>query len=259
MIRYNDKNKFRMVFTTAHWVLEKKRYGEVYIEMKFNNFTKRQIVYWSFIFGSISLFLFIFIQLVDALDESELLSYEMLVISYVQGFLHPTLTEIIILFTFFGSVLWITIGTIVTVIILLLLKKVDLAILTAAVNLFGGLFNLLLKWIFQRERPDIQPLITEAGFSFPSGHSMGSFIFYGTVAYLIFLLASRKVYALLGCFIMGLMIIGIGLSRIYLGVHYPSDVLAGFSAGAVWLIAFALFLKLYHFRRNRRRMRPRSE
>ncbi|WP_257391431.1 phosphatase PAP2 family protein [Cytobacillus gottheilii] len=240
------------VFTIEHWVIEEKRNGEKYRRMIFNHIRKQKIFYWFAIIGCISLFLFTFIQLVDALDESELLAYEMIVINFVQSFLRPQLTEIIIAFTFLGSVPWITIGTIIAVVILLYKKKMDLAILMAAANLFGGLFNLLLKWIFKRERPDIQPLITEAGFSFPSGHSMGSFIFYGTIAYLIVLLAERKLFVIIGCFMMGLMILGIGLSRIYLGVHYPSDVLAGFSAGAVWLIVCALFLKLYKYRLKRR-------
>lgn len=215
-------------------------------------FTKKQWLYWTIIIGSVSFFLFLFIQLVDALDESELLSYELIVINFVQGFVTPQLTEIIIFFTFFGSVPWITTGTTLLTLSLLYKKKISLAVMIAAANLSGGLFNLTLKLIYQRERPDIQPLVTETSFSFPSGHSMGSFIFYGSVAYLIYLLAKRRFPVMIGCILAALMIIGIGLSRIYLGVHYPSDVLAGFSAGAVWIIVCALILKLYNFRKNRK-------
>ncbi len=99
----------------------------------------------------------------------------------------------------------------------------------------GGLLNLLLKSIFQRPRPEFaNPFVVESFWSFPSGHAMGSFIVYGMLAYLLLLSLKgpwRRV--VLGGAV--LLVLLIGFSRLYLGVHFLSDVAAGYMAGAVWL------------------------
>lgn len=98
----------------------------------------------------------------------------------------------------------------------------------------SALFNLGIKLLVQRPRPDVLRLVEETGYSFPSGHSFVSMAFYGL---LIYLAATR----LRGgwrwglCAVLGVLVLCIGLSRIYLGVHYPSDVLAGFCGGFLWL------------------------
>jgi len=98
------------------------------------------------------------------------------------------------------------------------------------------LLNELLKLLFHRARPDALRLVEAAGYSFPSGHAMVALCFYGMIAFLI----ARNIsswYWRFGVTISSCMlIIGIGVSRIYLGVHYPSDVLAGYAAGATWLL-----------------------
>ncbi|TYR76673.1 phosphatase PAP2 family protein [Rossellomorea vietnamensis] len=100
----------------------------------------------------------------------------------------------------------------------------------------GGGFNWLLKAYFKRERPDIEALVEQGGYSFPSGHSMGSFVLYGTLAFAVFRLYDHTWSKILGAAALMLLVLLIGLSRIYLGVHYPSDILGGFSAGGVWLL-----------------------
>ncbi|MBW3554755.1 MAG: phosphatase PAP2 family protein, partial [Gemmatimonadetes bacterium] len=100
----------------------------------------------------------------------------------------------------------------------------------------GGLLNWLLKDIFDRPRPDVVEWGTEvASASFPSGHAMSAMIAYASVAYLGGRLEPTRLMRALTWLFAALLILGIGGSRIYLGVHYPSDVVAGFIAGLAWL------------------------
>jgi undecaprenyl-diphosphatase len=96
----------------------------------------------------------------------------------------------------------------------------------------GGLLNLELKNAFGRARPFNAPA---AGWSFPSGHSMGSFVVYGMLAYVIVLSIRRPRLRNTLVFALALLVLAIGFSRVYLGAHWPSDVIGGFMAGTVWL------------------------
>lgn len=88
--------------------------------------------------------------------------------------------------------------------------------------------NLLLKIIVSRDRPALPWLIEETGFSFPSGHAMASMALYGMILYFICQHCHKKLTKIVITLIFSGLILVIGLSRIYVGVHYPSDVLAGF-------------------------------
>lgn len=113
---------------------------------------------------------------------------------------------------------------------------------TLAVCLGGAAtLNFLLKHLFERTRPDLFKVITAAGYSFPSGHAMVSMCFYGMVAYLICRRFRRLPVQILGYSLAAILVTIIGFSRIYLGVHYPSDVLGGYLAGGTWL-AFCVSL-----------------
>lgn len=101
----------------------------------------------------------------------------------------------------------------------------------------GSLLNEILKQLFHRVRPDMLRLVKVTDYSFPSGHSMNSMIFYGFLVYLMLkYLQPRIKYP--AALILSLMIFLIGTSRVYLGVHYASDVIAGFIIGLAWLAFF---------------------
>ncbi|KON90282.1 hypothetical protein AF332_12615 [Sporosarcina globispora] len=195
-------------------------------------------------------FLFLFIEIVDKLKGNELIRFDETVIEYVQAFISPRLTEFVNVVTFLGSVKWLAFAVVAAAVLLIIFKKKSLAVFMVVSSGLGALFNMLLKWIFKRERPDIRPLIEEQGFSFPSGHSMGSFIFYGSLAYMIIHLAKRKRWKAAWTVLLGCFIIMIGLSRIYLGVHFPSDVIAGFAAGGAWLTIMIIGFRYYEYRKN---------
>lgn len=109
----------------------------------------------------------------------------------------------------------------------------------------GSLLNNLLKFGFKRLRPEDFFLILEKGYSFPSGHAMISVPFYGYLAYLYWRIIRRN-----GAWISGLalaVVAGIGFSRIYLGVHWFSDVLAGYLGGSFWLLICIMVLEVSHY------------
>ena len=100
------------------------------------------------------------------------------------------------------------------------------------------LLNTVLKYLVQRPRPDGFRLISETGYSFPSGHSMVAMAFFGLLIWMVWRYHRHDVMRVVWCVVFGLVIVMVGVSRIYLGVHYASDVLAGFCVSLIWLIFY---------------------
>jgi membrane-associated phospholipid phosphatase len=99
-----------------------------------------------------------------------------------------------------------------------------------------GFLNQLLKETFRRMRPRfLNPWVNETGWSFPSGHAMGSLVIYGMLAYTITLMIKNRTSRLMLVFLTTSLVVAIGFSRLYLGAHYFSDVLAGYCAASFWL------------------------
>jgi undecaprenyl-diphosphatase len=115
----------------------------------------------------------------------------------------------------------------------------------------GSLLNLVLKGVWERPRPSFAaPFTVAGGWSFPSGHAMGSLIGYGLLAYVL-LPSVRRHGARLVVIVSTTVLIGsIGFSRLYLGVHYFSDVIGGYAAGTVWLGACVSGLETVRRRRR---------
>ncbi|WP_371377605.1 phosphatase PAP2 family protein [Sporomusa aerivorans] len=118
----------------------------------------------------------------------------------------------------------------------------------------GAVLNFLLKHLFQRARPELFRVVQETGYSFPSGHAMASMCFYGMVAFLIMRIIPSWRGRLTVMTLAVLLIVAIGISRIYLGVHYPSDVVAGYAAGSTWL-ALCVSLLMWQERQRREKLR----
>jgi len=157
--------------------------------------------------------------------------------SFVQQIKSPQLTSIERSITFFGSPGFLWTASIIIAAILSFVGSRRRLYTFASIMGGGGLLMSILKDIFKRTRPtEFIPLITEHGYSFPSGHSMGSMLFFGGLAYVLFFTVPRRwlwrTLAILFCLTLVLLI---GSSRIYLGVHYFSDVIAGFVAGLGWI------------------------
>ena len=102
--------------------------------------------------------------------------------------------------------------------------------------------NLLLKQLFLRERPTDLMLIDEGGYSFPSGHAMAVMAFYGLLIYFVYKSKLSKIAKWISSCGLSAIILLVGFSRIYLGVHYMSDILAGFCVSVVYLLVFTLLI-----------------
>lgn len=100
------------------------------------------------------------------------------------------------------------------------------------------ILNQILKYVVQRPRPTEFRIIDESGYSFPSGHSMVGMAFYGFIIYLIYHYVKNKYVKWTLCTILTVLIPLIGISRIYLGVHYTSDVIGGFCVSISYLILY---------------------
>lgn len=165
------------------------------------------------------------------------------------------LDEVMLFFTTLGNwqtVMW---GMICAVVILSL-KKSRRAIIALVVSVVGGaLFVASMKEIVRRPRPPVDLALTHAwGFSFPSGHGFAAFSFYGLIAYFIFRSLSSAA-ARLFVFLTGIaLVVGIETSRVYLGVHWLSDMIASCITGIVWLAAVIVMMESQSD--NARRMHP---
>jgi membrane-associated phospholipid phosphatase len=141
-----------------------------------------------------------------------------------------------------GTQVLLTVAAVSVVALLLSRRVADAALMGAALG-GGQALNWALKAAFERPRPRFsEPLATAAGFSFPSGHAMVSLTVYGALAFVIAAsVGSRRARALILGGALAL-VLAIGFSRVYLGVHYVSDVLAAYSAGLAWLTLCGLAL-----------------
>jgi undecaprenyl-diphosphatase len=145
-------------------------------------------------------------------------------------------------FTFLGGEIFLTSGILLLLALLYKRHKVSSFNFTVLLVL-GTIINLLLKFVFQRPRPDYLPLMFESTYSFPSGHAMNSFIFYSCIAYFIFRNTKSVGVRIFAGVLLSILVLMIGISRIYLGVHYPSDVLAGYIAGILWFLLIVFIEK----------------
>lgn len=124
----------------------------------------------------------------------------------------------------------------------------------------GGLLNLQLKAFFARARPELAEALRDAhGYSFPSGHAMGSAVCFGALAYLALRTIPRWRYRAMAIAFAATMILSISASRIYLGVHWISDVGAGIAAGLIWVIAATVAYETLRRIRLVRALRKRSD
>ncbi|GIP37649.1 phosphatase PAP2 family protein [Paenibacillus sp. J31TS4] len=199
--------------------------------------------------------LLVFIKFANELEKKELDAFDETVGGWILPLVHPALTLIMKALTFWGSSLGLSLVTAVAGLLLLFRRHRWEALFFVLSAGGAGLFNLLLKNIFKRERPTLHRLIEQAGYSFPSGHSMGSMATYGMLAVILCLFFPNKLARVLLLTAAALVIVLIGVSRIYLGVHYPSDVAAGFAAGAAWLLICLLALQAVRQARRSRRSR----
>src|SRR5215212_193722 len=174
----------------------------------------------------------------DLITGDPLVRFDRVVADYLHSHATPALTKFFLVVTAFGSLEAIVLLGVVVAAILAWRRRWVLFGTWLAAVAGSALLDWLLKGLFQRPRPHFaHPLLVETSYSFPSGHAMESFVVYGMLAYLAVLALKTweaRVAAVCGA---ALLVVLIGFSRMYLGVHYFSDVIAGYAAGGVWLSA----------------------
>lgn len=175
--------------------------------------------------------------------------FDSTIISFVQGLESPPLTRVMKFFTNIGAG-WPVV--LISVLVMWFLYKVlhhrKELILFVAVVAGSTILNDVLKRLFQRARPSLHRIVEANGFSFPSGHSMAAFSLYGIIAFLLWRHMPTAIGRGMLIMFSAAMIMIIGVSRIYLGVHYPSDVIGGFLASGAWLSAAIWFYQRYQER-----------
>jgi phosphatidylglycerophosphatase B len=183
--------------------------------------------------------------LAEEMIEGDTVHFDEAVRMGIHGFASPPLTRVMEMFSFLGSVGFLLTMTVLIILLFLYFRRRHAAALLAIGMAGGALLEVVLKVAFHRARPAVFFGAAPASYSFPSGHAMASLCFYGVIAVL---LSARMTggAARFSIWIAAILLVGlIGLSRVYLGVHYPSDVLAGYSAGLVWVGTMGMACKLW--------------
>ncbi len=170
-------------------------------------------------------------SIINAIDEN--------IYNWIIKLMSSNTTAIMIFISYLGSavtLITLTIGFL----IILKNRKISKYITINLILVF--LLNRLLKLIIGRPRPNVLRIVYEGGYSFPSGHAMVSMGFYGFLIYLIYKNIKNKKIKYPLIIILSSLILFIGISRIYLGVHYATDVIGGFIIAVLYLVLFIKFI-----------------
>jgi membrane-associated phospholipid phosphatase len=191
------------------------------------------------------------IAIVDERTELDDLFFEL-----IRPFINDKNTAIMVFFTRLGNYQFLLTGNILLILYFIFIKKHRwFAVKIPAIALSSLALMLFLKSFFDRPRP-LMPLLDPAiGLSFPSGHAMSSVTFYGLLIYISLIYIKNTSLKFLISGFLVFLILMIGLSRVYIRVHYFSDVIAGFSIGVIWLFCAIKILNHIELIRNKKQVR----
>lgn len=166
-------------------------------------------------------------------EEMDHYAFDLLTTHVVNGELTPWMEGV----SFFASASFLQVAYPLVVLLYLLQKDWKRSIEIGVIGLGGYAVNIFMKWFFRRPRPE-DPLLTEtvSHYGFPSGHAMSGIIFYGLLTYLTWKTGLALKYKYMVGFVLLLFCLLIGFSRVYLRVHYLSDVVGGYCIGLAWLV-----------------------
>lgn len=189
---------------------------------------------------------FVLFSIIGSLYNNEIISIDVFMHDLVVNNLRSDgLTFIMLFITNFCNPI---ILILLSLVILLICKDKKMGLIIIINLLVSILLNIIFKGIIQRDRPLEDFLITESGYSFPSGHSMVSMAYYGLIIYFIYKKIKDKRVRNVLMILIGLLILAIGFSRIYLGVHFASDVIGGFLISIIYLVCAIKLLNLKYYK-----------
>jgi undecaprenyl-diphosphatase len=193
------------------------------------------------------------VLLAREIREGELDAFDTTARLTVHGVSSPAATAFFERLTDLGSPLFLVPATLLSAFGFLLRKRIRGALLLVVTMLGVSLLNWLLKLAFARARPEpFFGLAVPDSYSFPSGHALASFCFYGSLAALLAVRVRSRPLRVVIWTVGALMVLSIGFSRVYLGVHYVTDVVAGFGVGFVWVLTVASADRLMRRRLDKR-------
>jgi undecaprenyl-diphosphatase len=178
--------------------------------------------------------LFLFGWIAQEMREGETAAFDLAVRSWVHQFASPAMTRAMTAISLLGnSILIVELAVALAIFLALRWRR---AAAWLAISMAGALaLNVTLKYVFHRPRPPVFFGAEPHSYSFPSGHALSSFCFYGVMAGLIAARIRSPALRIAVWVAAALLVAAIGVSRIYLGMHYPSDVLGGYLAAAIWV------------------------
>lgn len=177
----------------------------------------------------------LFFSILKDIFRNEIWEFDNQIYKYISKFISDPVTLIFKIITNCSSAVFVLI---LTMLIVFIPKDKRYGKYITINLIIVTLLNQILKYIIQRPRPTEFRIINESGYSFPSGHSMVSMAFYGFIIYLVYHNVENKKVKWFLCTILTMLIPLIGISRIYLGVHYTSDVIGGFCLSMAYLIIY---------------------
>lgn len=201
-----------------------------------------------------------FVELTDELAENELVTVDQTVSDYIVSYRSEALTAYFTFVTDLGD-RWAYVCLTILLAGYFFFKNRSWKFIgqTTIVLLLASLSSVVLKRVFNRARPALEHLVEVNTFSYPSGHSMSAMAFYG---FLIFLCVRYRMAGWLRFVlitILVVLILSIAISRIYLGVHYPTDVAGGLVGGLIWVAFCAVVFSIFELLRKGQRSRERDE
>ncbi len=202
-------------------------------------------------FGVIALSIMLFWQISENVVYQQIDVFNNVMIDLLQDGFSPKFYSVMIFITELGSVWFIAVASLFIALYLWLKERDKWGILLLLVSVGGGgLIISALKRYYQIGRPSINEQIDAVGYSFPSGHAMGSLILYGFIVYLIQRSKLSKVKKMVCSAVLISLIILIAMSRVYLNAHFPSDVIAGLAGGLAWLLFCIISLEVVKMKRR---------
>ncbi|MGB7784857.1 MAG: phosphatase PAP2 family protein [Salinimicrobium sp.] len=223
--------------------------------------------YWPLyllIFIAFVVFVFLvnlFVELTDELPNVGLKDYDDAVTNFIISWRSPGLNHFFQSVTDLGDVYaYIVVTTIAVAFFFFKLKNKKFIFQLLGVLVLSAVSNIALKQVINRARPTIEHMVVVKTLSYPSGHAMSAMAFYGFLIYLSFRIKMSRLLRAFLVLLFSFMILVIGISRIYLGVHFPSDVAGGYIAGLIWVAFCIVLFNIIDLIRERKRSRhPATE
>lgn len=196
----------------------------------------------------------LFVELTDTLQSDVLADYDHQITEYFISHRSPLLTKYLLFVTkvgdFYGYVFVVGVFVFMSFFVFKRWKYMTQII---TVLILSAVSNLMLKRFVDRARPGIEHMVSVETLSYPSGHAMSAMAFYGFLIYLFYRFKINIFLKIAIILLLGILILSIGVSRIYLGVHFPSDIAGGYIAGFIWIVFCVLLFNLIEvFRRDPR-------